>query len=88
MDAAPLAAADEPERLRRLVEARFGSRVRDFRVATRAGGLVLRGRVASYHAKQLVQEEVIGATASRVVANEIVVDGSGGRAAVRPPPQC
>lgn len=67
-------ADDEADRLRQLVRARFGSRVRDFRVVARGDGLVLRGRVASYHLKQSVQEAVIRATAARVVANEIAVD--------------
>lgn len=63
----------EADRLRQLVQARFGSRVRDFRISARGAGLVLHGRVGSYHLKQLVQEVVVGATAARVVANEIVV---------------
>lgn len=75
MDAPPPDDADA-DRLRQLVQARFGSRVRDFRVSARGGGLVLHGRVGSYHLKQLVQEAVIGATAARVVANEIAVTDS------------
>jgi len=43
-------------------------------VVARGGDLVLQGRVASYYLKQLVQEAVVGATASRIVANEIAVD--------------
>lgn len=63
----------EAERLRDLIQSRFGGRVRDFQVLARGGCLVLQGRVGSYYLKQMVQEAVIGATASRVVANEIVV---------------
>ena len=67
-------ADDEAERLRQLVVARFGRRVRDFRVAVRDGGLVLQGKVGSFHLKQMVQEAVFGAATLRVAVNEIVVD--------------
>lgn len=65
---------DEANRLRRVVLARFGNRVRDFRVLVRANGLVLQGKVGSFHLKQMIQEAVIGATALRLVANEVAVD--------------
>ena len=65
---------DEVETLRELVASLFGGRVRGFRVLAREDGLVLQGRVASYHLKQCVQEAVFRATESRVVANEIAVD--------------
>lgn len=73
MDAEVPPGGDEVEWLRELVATQFGRRVRDLRVLAHGEGLVLRGRVASYHLKQLVQEAVIRATESRVVANEIAV---------------
>ncbi len=65
---------DEAERLRQLVLARFGGRVWDFRVLVRGGGLVLQGRTGNFHLKQMVQETVVGATALRLVGNEITVE--------------
>ena len=65
---------EEAERLRQLISARFGGRVRDILVVVRGGGFALQGRTCSFHLKQMVQETVIAATASRVVANEIAVD--------------
>ena len=74
MDARTEFADDEAERLRQLVLARFGCRVRDFRVLVRGGGLVLQGKVETYFLKQMVQEAVFRATASRIVTNEVVVE--------------
>lgn len=65
---------DEAGRLRQLVQSRFGSRVRDFRVFVRRGVFVLQGRTCSYHLKQLIQETVVGATTLRLATNEIAVD--------------
>jgi hypothetical protein len=73
VDAQTLSGNDEADRLRQLVQAQFRGRVRDFCVLARDGGLVLQGRVASYHLKQSVQEAVIGATTACVLANEIMV---------------
>ena len=65
---------EEAERLRQLISARFGSRVRDILVLARSGGFALQGWTYTFHLKQMVQETVIAATAFRVVANEIAVD--------------
>ncbi len=48
-------------------------RIHDFRVEVREGGLILTGRCASYHSKQLAQHAVMAATASPILANRIEV---------------
>lgn len=65
---------DDEERLRQLVLARFGGRIREFAVRARVCGLVLAGKCGSFHVKQMVQETVAAATDARIVANEIEVD--------------
>ena len=76
---------EEAERLRQLISALFGSRVREFLVLVRGGGLVLQGKAGSFYLKQMVQETALKATAFRVVANEIAVDWT---ASVGPPDRC
>jgi osmotically-inducible protein OsmY len=61
------------DRLEAHVQCRLGGRVREFRVDLHDGGLVLRGRVHTYHAKQLAQQAVMEATPVPIVANEIEV---------------
>ena len=51
----------------------LGGRVRDFQVYGSEGGVVLRGRATTYHAKQLAQQAVIEAISSPIRANEILV---------------
>ena len=74
MDVQTLTGDEEAERLRQLISARFGGRVRGFLVLVCCGGFVLKGRTGKFHLKQMVQETVIAATTFRVVANEIAVD--------------
>ena len=57
------------------VERWLGNRLSDFRVSFQAGGLVLKGRADSLHAKQLVQQAVIESTDLPIVANEIRARG-------------
>ena len=45
----------------------------DFQLAFRDNGLVLRGRVHTYHAKQLAQHAVMEASSLPIRANEIDV---------------
>jgi hypothetical protein len=47
--------------------------VHDLRLVIRDGGLVLRGHAHTYHAKQLAQHAVMGATKLPIRANEIEV---------------
>jgi hypothetical protein len=56
------------------VQSRLFGRVRDFQVQRpHAGGLVLRGRARTYHAKQLAQHYVMEMTDWPILANEIEV---------------
>lgn len=62
-----------PERLEAFLHSRLGGRLRDLRVVVRPDGIVLQGRAATYHAKQLAQHAVMDATHLPIVANEIAV---------------
>jgi hypothetical protein len=55
------------------VQSRVGGRVRRLRLDWCGGGLVLRGRSMTYHAKQLAQHAVMAATDLPIRANEIDV---------------
>ena len=61
------------ERLETLIERRLGNRVRDLRVVVRATGLILQGRAATYHAKQLAQHAAMEVTNLPILANDIEV---------------
>jgi hypothetical protein len=74
VDAQAQPADDEADRVRQLVLARFGGRVREFRVLIRGGGLVHHGKVETYFLKQMVQETVFVATSLCKVVNNIMVD--------------
>jgi hypothetical protein len=63
----------EEERLEALMQMRLGSRVRNLRVQRQPGGLVLQGRTATYHAKQLAQHAVMELVATPILANDIEV---------------
>jgi hypothetical protein len=65
-----------PERLARLeehVQSQLTGRVQGLRLVLHEGGLLLRGHAHTYHAKQLAQHAVMGATALPIQANEIEV---------------
>jgi osmotically-inducible protein OsmY len=69
----------EAARVQAVVGRVLGGRVEGFTVLARDGGLVLRGRAASYYLKQLAQEKAFAACGKRVAGNEIeVVRGGGG----------
>jgi hypothetical protein len=67
----------ELERLAQSVIHRLSSRVLDLYLAWQDGGLILRGRAATYYAKQLAQHAVMAVTAVPILANEIEVRASG-----------
>ena len=56
------------------LQCRLSGRIRDFRLSTGSGGLILLGRAPTYYAKQLAQQAVMDATDWPIAANEIVVD--------------
>jgi hypothetical protein len=63
----------EVEQLETQVLARLSGRVRNLRLLAQDQGLILRGRVPTYYAKQLAQHAVMTATALPILANEIEV---------------
>ncbi len=64
---------DELERLAEVIGRRLAGRARDLRLSRRDGGLVLKGRAGCYYAKQLAQHEVLKATRTPLLINEIEV---------------
>jgi hypothetical protein len=56
-----------------LVLQQLRGRLHDFRLSIRNGGLVLRGRTESLHAKQLAQHAILEITRAPITANEIAV---------------
>jgi hypothetical protein len=63
----------EEERLESLMQRRLGNRIRDLRVRLLPGGLVLHGRAATYHAKQLAQHAAMELACAPIAANDIEV---------------
>ena len=63
----------EEERLESMLLRRLGNRVRDLRVILLADGLILQGRTATYHAKQIAQHAAMEIADLPILANEIVV---------------
>jgi hypothetical protein len=61
------------DRLAAVVQGRLRGRLHDFHLDVRDEGLVLRGHVHTYYAKQLAQHAVMEASRLPVVANEIEV---------------
>ncbi len=66
-------AAEEIDRIAAQVRHQLSGRLRDFRLEVSESGLVLRGRTPTYHAKQLAQHAVMGATDLPILRNEIEV---------------
>jgi hypothetical protein len=66
-------AAEEIDRLAARVRHQLSGRLRDFRIEASDAGLVLRGRAPTYHARQLAQHAVMGATDLPILQNEIEV---------------
>jgi hypothetical protein len=67
------AAADSLAALETRLQRQLLGRVRDFRLVADGAGVVLRGYTRSYHAKQVAQHAVLGATRLPIRANEIEV---------------
>ena len=61
------------EHLESLLQHRMGNRVRDVRVQLYPAGLVIQGRAATYHAKQLAQHAVMELADVPILANDIEV---------------
>ena len=63
----------EKEQLESLLQCRLGSRVRGLRIQYYPAGLVLQGRAATYHAKQLAQHAAMELVDFPILANDIEV---------------
>jgi hypothetical protein len=63
----------EEERLEGMLQRRLGNRIRDLRVVLLSAGLILQGRTATYHAKQLAQHAAMEFANLPIVANDIEV---------------
>jgi hypothetical protein len=63
----------QEEQLETLMSRRLGNRIRDLRVSIQPAGVVLRGRTATYHAKQLAQHAAMELANLPIVANDIQV---------------
>jgi hypothetical protein len=61
------------EELASRIQERLSSRFRGLKVKVKEGGVVLKGRVPTYYAKQLAQHLVMQATDLPILANDIVV---------------
>jgi hypothetical protein len=61
------------EHLESLLQRRIGGRVRDLRVVLKHNGIILQGRAATYHAKQLAQHAAMDLAGLPIVANDIEV---------------
>lgn len=61
------------EHIEALVQRRVGNRIRDLRVVVRPDGVILQGRSATYHAKQVAQHAVMELAGAPILANDIEV---------------
>ena len=61
------------EHIDSLMRRRLGNRIRGLRIILRPDGVILQGRVATYHAKQLAQHAAMELANLPIVANEIEV---------------
>ncbi len=63
----------QEERLEALLNRRLGNRIRNLRVRVHPQGVVLQGRAATYHAKQLAQHALAEMTDLPFASNDIEV---------------
>jgi hypothetical protein len=63
----------EEERLESLMQRRLGNRIRGLRISLQPHGVILRGRTATYHAKQLAQHAAMELANMPILANDIEV---------------
>ena len=70
---APSMVLTEEERLESLLLRRLGNRIRDLRVVVLPAGVILQGRTATYHAKQVAQHVAMEVAELPILANEIEV---------------
>jgi hypothetical protein len=61
------------ERLEALMQRRLGNRIRGLRIQLQPEGVILQGRTATYHAKQLAQHAAMELGNVPILANDIEV---------------
>jgi hypothetical protein len=61
------------ERLQSLMQRRLGNRIRGLRIQLQPHGVILHGRTATYHAKQLAQHAAMDLVKLPILANDIEV---------------
>jgi hypothetical protein len=61
------------EHLENLMQRRLGNRIRNLEVRISDGGVLLRGRAATYHAKQLAQHAIMDLCELPILSNDIEV---------------
>ena len=61
------------ESLESLIQRRLGGRIRDLHVVARDNGIILQGRAATYHTKQLAQHAAMEISGMPILANDIEV---------------
>lgn len=64
---------EQLDRVGQRVQHQLSGRLHDFHLEQGRAGLILRGRVRTYHAKQLAQHAVMAATDLPIVRNDIEV---------------
>ena len=65
--------SSQKEQVETLIQRRVGGRIRDLRVLVRPDGVILQGRAATYHAKQVAQHAVMDLAGLPILANDIEV---------------
>jgi hypothetical protein len=63
----------QEERLEALMQRRLGNRIRGLRIQLQPDGVILHGRTATYHAKQLAQHAAMELGNLPILANDIEV---------------
>lgn len=66
-------ASSQESSLQDLIHRRVGNRVRNLRVLFQPDGLVLQGRAATFHAKQVAQHAAMELASMPLLANDIEV---------------
>ena len=68
-----LPAQTEDDCLETLMQRRLGNRIRDLRILRLPEGLIIQGRAATYHAKQLATHAAMEFAETPILANDIEV---------------
>jgi hypothetical protein len=64
---------EQLESVAALIQSRLGGRIRDLHVIARDNGIILQGRTATYHTKQLAQHAAMEIAGLPILRNDIEV---------------